>query len=412
MSAAARGWCGPRASAAVGAKRPMAGREGGLGTRRRAATILLIAAGAGIAWLGHQADWLLLLLFGGQVAVLGVCLAIRRAVYASVLVLSFLFAVTAAEFFLSTERMLNALTRYGGDFTSGYYAGSDLGVQGRPGVHTARKLLRIGGTIFDVKYTIGADGFRVTPAPAPAPPSAPTAGRRINFFGCSYMFGEGVNDDETLPYFVAKYGGFAVKNYAFQGYGPHQALAILQSGRDTAGAVNFFLTVPWHAPRAACVPEWTAHSPRYVLDGGKAVRAGTCRETPAAARGFFATLADGSMIVEVLDDLLHRGRSQDRQLDLHIALIGEMQEISLRRGQELVVGYLRTRDGWFAGSYTNDRFIAALQRKGIRVIDLTLGESLFDLDGRHVIHLLDAHPSRAANAERAKRVVEFLREMR
>ena len=381
----------------------MAGTERGRRTKRWAAPILLVAAGAAIAWAAHRVDWLLLLLLGGQFAVLGLCLAIRRAVYAGVLVLSFLFAVTAAEFFLSTERMLNTLTRYGGDFAASYYVWSDLGTQGRPGVHAAAKHLRTGGTIFDVKYTIGADGFRVTPA------AASGTGRRINFFGCSYMFGEGVDDDETLPYYVAKQGGFAVKNYAFQGYGPHQALAILQSSRDTAGAVNFFLTVPWHAPRSACVPAWTARSPRFVLEGGKVARAGTCRAPAAAGRGFFASLADGSMIAEVLDDLVHRGRSQDRQLDLHIALVGEMQEISLRRGQELVVGYLRTRDGCFAGYYTNDRSIEALQRKGIRVIDLTLGESLFDLDRRYVIHLLDAHPSPAANAERARRIVEFLR---
>jgi hypothetical protein len=86
-----------------------------------------------------------------------------------------------------------------------------------------------------------------------------------------------------------------------------------------------------------------------------------------------------------------------------------MQELSIRRGQELVVGYLRTRDGWFAGAYTNDRFIDALKRKGIRVIDLTLGEALFDLDRRYYIHMLDMHPSAAANEERARLIVQFLR---
>jgi hypothetical protein len=381
----------------------MAGFERGRGTKRVAAAILLLMAGAAIAWAAHRVDWLLLLLLGAQLAVLGACIAIRRAVYASVLVLSFLFAVTAAEFLLSTERMLHTLTRYAGSFAAGYYAWSDLGTQGRPGVHSAVKLLRTGHAIFDVKYTIGDDGFRVTPAPGPH------SGKRINFFGCSYMFGEGVNDDQTVPYFVAKHGGFAVKNYAFQGYGPHQALAILTSGRDTSGTVNFFLTVPWHAARSACVPDWAARSPRYVLDGGKVTRAGTCREPAAARRGLFSSIADRSMILEVLDDIVHRGRSQDRQLDLHVALIGEMQELSIRRGQELVVGYLRTRDGWFAGAYTNDRFIDALKRKGIRVIDLTLGEALFDLDRRYYIHMLDMHPSAAANEERARLIVQFLR---
>jgi hypothetical protein len=49
--------------------------------------------------------------------------------------------------------------------------------------------------IFDVVYTISAHGFRVTPG---AGGTSGSAGR-VLFFGCSYTFGEGVEDDQTLP---------------------------------------------------------------------------------------------------------------------------------------------------------------------------------------------------------------------
>lgn len=49
------------------------------------------------------------------------------------------------------------------------------------------------------------------------------------FLGCSYTYGDGVSDDETMPYFFEqKAPDYLAQNYGFMGYSPLQSLALLQ----------------------------------------------------------------------------------------------------------------------------------------------------------------------------------------
>jgi hypothetical protein len=118
-------------------------------------------------------------------------------------------------------------------------------------------------------YTINEDGYRQIPGfirmeDAKAP---------IVFYGGSFAFGEGVNDDETLPYFVAAETNWShrVLNIAFSGYGPHQMLRSLEL--DTLRSLGYALVdtviyeaVPDHARRAAGEAWWDPVGPKYVLD--------------------------------------------------------------------------------------------------------------------------------------------------
>ena len=49
------------------------------------------------------------------------------------------------------------------------------------------------------------------------------------FLGCSYTYGDGVSDEETMPYFFEqKAQNYVAQNYGFMGYSPLQSLALLQ----------------------------------------------------------------------------------------------------------------------------------------------------------------------------------------
>jgi hypothetical protein len=127
-----------------------------------------------------------------------------------------------------------------------YDRGSDFVKKGLPrligsgnlpdkGVYTSRKLSYAGEEIYNVKYSIGDDGFTIT---SPQRQSD----FRVNFFGCSFTIGDGLDDHETLPYFVnEKLPNIFVKNFGFHGRGAHNALAILQSNHDTRGTISFSL---------------------------------------------------------------------------------------------------------------------------------------------------------------------------
>jgi hypothetical protein len=72
--------------------------------------------------------------------------------------------------------------------------------------------------IYDVTYTIDADGLRI----AAGLDENPHDNRCMLFFGCSFTFGEGVDDHEAMPYVAGTLANLRAYNFGFPGYGPHQ----------------------------------------------------------------------------------------------------------------------------------------------------------------------------------------------
>jgi hypothetical protein len=123
------------------------------------------------------------------------------------------------------------------------------------------------GSLFDVKYTIDTDGLRVTPA-SPEEARAST----VLFFGCSFTFGEGLPDDQTLPYQVGiqSSGRYKIYNFGVGGYGSEQMLAALESGMVShivgeSPQYAYYVALPVHVWRVAGKVAWGQHSPRYVI---------------------------------------------------------------------------------------------------------------------------------------------------
>jgi hypothetical protein len=318
---------------------------------------------------------------------------------ASTVVFSITFALFAGEILL--EFLAKNSTIQSSDSIAGYVTKSDLGYQGRPGIHASRKLADNGEPIYTVKYTIGDDGFRTTPHDY-------SISKAVNFLGCSFTFGEGLDDDQTLPYYVSKLGGYHVRNYGFFGYGPHQALAILTSTRNTDGAINFFLTAPWHAERSACIPIFSAGSPRYYMVDGNIQQNGVCMSDSDSLSAFLRKIAMHSKIYQLIQAGIAGLQNQDEQINLYVALIDKLNRISISRGQRFILGFIKADEKWFRGTYSNESVIEKIRSQGIEVIDMTLAKRTEDLDEKYYIHPLDKHPSALANEERAKILLNVL----
>ena len=294
--------------------------------------------------------------------------------------------------------------------TPAYWHLGPFGSQPKPGVFTAKKVASNGDVLYDTIFTIGPDGFRVTPK------YGDKQTHRINFLGDSFTFGEGVADNQTMAYNVgdlvnsqhigaAKWAPLQVKNYGIHGWGIHQSLAILQSNLDTKANLNFVLTAPWHASRVACADFFTLGSPKYKLEeSGLVKRDGYCRSfgwvehSPKAIRG----LITSSKVFNLIQDSLLVINDQDKQLAVYLGVIKTIAVESKARGEDLVVGYIKADDQWFVGGYTNQKVIAALKDMGINLIDMTLAEKNELLERKFYIHELDKHPTGAANLERSK----------
>ena len=153
-----------------------------------------------------------------------------------------------------------------------------LGYRPRPGEVQRDRMLRGDTVVYDVSYTIDARSQRIVPASAPA--QAPA----LVFFGRSYTYGVGCEDDETLPNQVAlRAPGRAVYNLAYGGYGPHQMLAMLEQpscvafAQGQAPAVGIYVFIRRHVRRVVpCVPliqrPWVRLAPCYQLDASGALQ--------------------------------------------------------------------------------------------------------------------------------------------
>jgi hypothetical protein len=121
--------------------------------------------------------------------------------------------------------------------------------------------------IFEAVYTIDSTGLRISP-----PYNGGEKGESILFFGDSFTFGIGVNDNETLPYVTGiKTGGkYCIYNFGFGGYGAHQMLASIEKGM-VESIVKY---KPKYAIyqglfddiyRSSGRVPWDKHGPRYLL---------------------------------------------------------------------------------------------------------------------------------------------------
>jgi hypothetical protein len=126
------------------------------------------------------------------------------------------------------------------------------------------------GVIYDVTYSFDANGHRLTLGSTD--PSADS----VVFMGCSFTFGEGVEDSETLPQQFSDQTGrkYKVSNFGVSSFGIQQPLRSLELGRLdpilTSGKRYIVYTaIPDHAYRMV-----TGHrrGPVYVLQKDGSVK--------------------------------------------------------------------------------------------------------------------------------------------
>jgi hypothetical protein len=132
--------------------------------------------------------------------------------------------------------------------------------------------------VYDITYTDNRYGLRITPHDIMTFPGAShNPYDNVVFFGCSFMVGQGVNDNETLPYQFEELSGesFRAYNYGFHGYGPHQMLRILETGlidetiSDKKISIAICEILTNHVERSAGKYPyiiWDVNGPKYVLN--------------------------------------------------------------------------------------------------------------------------------------------------
>lgn len=130
-----------------------------------------------------------------------------------------------------------------------------------------------GKSMYSVLYSTDACGFRITPVE-----NREERTHFLAFFGCSFTFGQAVNDDGTLEAQVARRApAYMPYNYALPGYGPQQMLLQLMQ-YDLRGSIaekegiGIYTFIDDHISRAIGsmrhVTSWTKRFPCFEEKNG------------------------------------------------------------------------------------------------------------------------------------------------
>ncbi|MBM4268597.1 MAG: hypothetical protein FJ144_18630 [Deltaproteobacteria bacterium] len=324
----------------------------------------------------------------------------RRLLAASVLGLGFGAVATIAVLSLLAERpeRLYEIVDPPDADVAYFQHDPDLGYAPARSVRAHVRRTNDGRDLYDVTYTIGPDGFRPTPGDSAAP--------AFVFFGCSFTFGEGVEDDETLPaqFAEALDRPANVLNLGFHGYGPHQMLRLLETDRVAplvpGGVVHvYYSATSGHARRAAGRVTWDVEGPRYEIDEidegdvgeeGDVVYQGPFHAAPVALAMKVLTRFDATNAL--VDAWLALGEDVARDEERWIAIVA--------RAAKLV------REKWKAGFTVvywgdeEDTLPDRLQARGIEVVRVwdLLGRS----NRRRFLIRHDGHPNALANRRIAR----------
>lgn len=168
-------------------------------------------------------------------------------------------------------------TQVEGSVNGFYQPASDVGYMPKANDTVTAREVAGRRTLYDVVYTTDRDQFRIVPQADGHPDSC------VLLFGDSFTFGIGVNDGDTFAAQIVEQsnGRIAAENLAVGGWGPHQFLAGLQSGRfqravDCRPTDAIYLMIPTHIYRASGADNaWDTNGPRYRLGAdGRPVREG------------------------------------------------------------------------------------------------------------------------------------------
>jgi hypothetical protein len=188
--------------------------------------------------------------------------------------------------------------------------------------------------IYDVRYTINERGLRVSP-----PARQPSPCGSVLFFGGSLTFGEGVEDDQTMPYLSGIMTGenYSIYNLGFSGYGPHQMLAALENGivdqmvREPVSYV-IYQAIPDHVARAAGRAIWDTHGPKYVLNrDGKLVYEGPFDGWQPSILRWLNKQLKKSALYRWLGTLRREEPARDQDIALFTAIVAAARDAVVRK---------------------------------------------------------------------------------
>ena len=238
--------------------------------------------------------------------------------------------------------------------------------------------------VYKAKYTFDGYGRRNTV------PTSTDATKKAIFFGDAMTFGEGLNDDETLPYYFEKYNkDYRSYNYGFLGHGPSHMLLHLKSQefkqQFTGKKGRVFYVYRDDAIKVAVgQAPWNENYPRFVLNKDTLIYEGDYSGKNFNPKDMYLpseyTVEDYELTLGILKECKEQLYDISKELSFHVVTLPI--------------------------TFTSDRIENLLIKVGIDVINLSL------TDVEHYTNtqarFLDGVHTANANRVLAKKTTHFL----
>lgn len=294
-----------------------------------------------------------------------------------------------------------------GEYTQGFnIPDPDYGYRPKPDSSiSVTKKDSTGRSIYSVRYSIDEFSRRVTPQE-----NTKDRNRFLIFFGCSFTFGEGIEDDQTLPYFAARQAPcYATYNYGYSGYGPQQMLVRLHDPgfyRQIAQKKGIMIYSPAHVSRAIgsykVSTSWGKNFPYFYLDqAGNLKRDGDFQSGRPSTSFIYGALSKSVFLDTFLRpyDIPHTFSDSDIETTARI----------IEKSFQLFNSQFNDSKAYFMllpGVDYSDREVARhLVKSGIQVLDFS-DRKEFRNDGYVIPN--DGHPTALWNEQLAGLIVEKL----
>jgi hypothetical protein len=278
----------------------------------------------------------------------------------------------------------------------------DLGKKLLPNADVLCRLKVDDETIWDVRYTTDEYGRRTT-----THSENPASSQFAIFFGCSFLFGEGANDNETIPsQFSAAVPQFRAYNYGVPGYGTQHMLAKLESGtlrdevKEQSGVVFYLYLEDVHEPRVIGGMQesnsFAAHFPYYHLRrDGKLISLGDFTSGRPVLTNLYRLLGHSQTIH-------YFGLNFPKRSQRHFEIVANIVEQS-RKDCRQQLGCEEFYVVCFPRKNPHHTLIPLLQARDIKVLDYS---ELFDPDAEGLFHNGDGHPTPLANQQIAEKLAK------
>ncbi len=262
-----------------------------------------------------------------------------------------------------------------------------------------------GDTVFDVIYKINKDGRRIVPQD-----SIIQREKFLLMLGGSYVFGEGLNDNQTTSYYLqSRLEDYEVYNFGLGGYGTNQVHALLHTdslGKEITQNSGFgiYVFMDDHVYRnigsMSHYNLWGKNMPYYFLKGDSLMRAGSFT-TGRKFRSFIYNFLGKSYLLKVFHfDWPSEVGAEDIRLTARLIEASAKEfKRQFPQGRFVVVFY--------PGSVFSSSLIKILEEDAVGIVLLDYLK-LFDRSNQKYIIRLDEHPSPLANEVLSQNLIKDL----